>query len=142
MESIIDKAQKFLFDHLSESDYDYDEIEYRYEHSLRVANIGLDLSRLENANEKVAVIGCLLHDVGKFDTDDNKEHGRVSAEVARNFLNTLSLSQKEIDDICYAIAVHVDGECGYEYEETLFHKENYDKIKLPDINVINVVIDE
>ena len=50
------------------------------------------------------------------------EHGRASASVAREFLNSTSLSQKEIDDICYAIAVHVDGKCGYDYEETLESK--------------------
>lgn len=119
---IIDETQKFLYDHLNESDYDNSEIEYRYDHSLRVANIGHELAKLEQANEKIVVLGCLLHDVGKFDTDDNIEHGRVSAKVARKFLETLDLTQKEVDDICYAIAVHVDGKCGYEYEETLESK--------------------
>ncbi len=38
------------------------------------------------------------------------------------FLETLNLSNKQIDDICYAIAVHVDGEAGYSYEETLESK--------------------
>ena len=50
------------------------------------------------------------------------EHGRASACVARTFLEGINLSQKEIDDICFAIAVHVDSKCGYDYEETLESK--------------------
>lgn len=122
MKDIIERTQKFLHDHLYGSDFDVIEVKYRYEHSLRVANIGLELSKKENANQKVAVLGCLLHDVGKFDTNENIEHGRVSAEIARKFFETSDLTQKEINDICYAIAVHVDGKCGYEYESTLESK--------------------
>lgn len=122
MIKIINMTQKFLYDHLCESGYDYNEVKYRYEHSLRVTNIGLSLSKLENANSNITVLGCLLHDVGKFDTNDNLEHGRVSGKVARKFLETLDISQKEINDICYAIDIHVDGKCEYEYEETLESK--------------------
>lgn len=122
MIKIMDRTQKFLHDHLCESGYDNNEVKYRYEHSLRVANIGLELATLENANKKITVLGCLLHDVGKFDTNDNMEHGRISGKVARKFLETLDLSQKEIDDICYAIDMHVDGKSGYEYEETIESK--------------------
>lgn len=122
MIKILDRTQKFLHDHLCESGHDHNEVKYRYEHSLRVANIGLELATLENANKKITVLGCLLHDVGKFDTNDNMEHGRISGKVARNFLETLDLSQKEMDDICYAIDMHVDGKSGYEYEETIESK--------------------
>ena len=122
MIKILDRTQKFLHDHLCESGHDHNEVKYRYEHSLRVANIGLELATLENANKKITVLGCLLHDVGKFDTNDNMEHGRISGKVARKFLETLDLSQKEIDDICYAIDMHVDGKSGYEYEETIESK--------------------
>jgi uncharacterized protein len=99
-----------------------EEKDYRVEHSLRVANIGKYLAEIEGGNMKIVVLGCLLHDVGKFDTEDNMEHGRVSASVAREFLKGTSLNQKEIDDICYTIAAHVDGKCGYDYEETLESK--------------------
>ncbi len=119
MVDIIDRIGEFLYKHLLEVGHDYNEIKYRYEHSLRVSNIGLELAKLENANKKVTIIACLLHDVGKFDTNDNIDHGRVSARIARNFLLKLDLSQAEIDDICYAIAAHVDRKCGYEYKETL-----------------------
>ncbi|MGV8146707.1 MAG: hypothetical protein ACLKAK_09490 [Alkaliphilus sp.] len=48
--------------------------------------MGLSLAELENANKKIIVLGCLLHDVAKFDTDVPVEHGRISAGVARPFL--------------------------------------------------------
>jgi uncharacterized protein len=122
MEQLIKQSHDFLIRHISESNMTEMEKNYRVEHSLRVANIGKYLAERENANSKIVVISCLLHDVGKFDTEDNMDHGRVSARVARKFLEDTSLSQKEIDDICYAIAVHVDGKCGYDYEETLESK--------------------
>lgn len=122
MEDLIKQCHEFLARHISESDMSEAEKNYRVEHSLRVANIGKYIAEKEKANVKIAVIGCLLHDVGKFDTEDNMEHGRASAKVARGFLQGTNLTPKEIDDICYSIAVHVDGKCGYDYEETLESK--------------------
>mgnify|MGYP000164354704 CR=1 FL=1 len=122
MERLIKLCHEFLLSHISTASITEEEKTYRVEHSIRVANIGKFLAEREKANIKIVVISCLLHDVGKFDTEDNMEHGRVSANVAREFLKSTSLSQKEIDDICYAIAVHVDGKCGYDYKETLESK--------------------
>lgn len=122
MEHLIKQCHEYLTSHIFEANMTEDEKSYRVEHSIRVANIGKYLAERENANVKIVVISCLLHDVGKFDTEDNMEHGRVSASVARIFLNGINLSQKEIDDICFAIAVHVDNKCGYDYEETLESK--------------------
>lgn len=119
MDNTIMKTQKFLFDYLYGSENEIHVIDYIYEHSLRVSNLSLIISEKENANKKVAAIASLLHDLGKFDTDINIEHGRVSAGIARAFLETLELTEKEVNDICYAIAIHVDGKCGYEYEKTL-----------------------
>lgn len=86
MNEMIKKASKFLYDKLNESKY-IDEVEkkYRYEHSLRVANIGLKLAQLECADKLIVAISCILHDVGKFETDVNVDHGRISAKVARPF---------------------------------------------------------
>jgi len=119
MQKLINQTQEFLYDVLSQSEYDQHEIDYRYEHSLRVANIGLDLAIKEKANKKVVVLGCLLHDLGKFESEKSIDHGRVSAELAKPYLKTLNLSEKEIADICFSIATHVDGEAGYEYEDII-----------------------
>lgn len=117
MNDQIEQAHIFLKSHLYNSKMVLNEIDYRYEHSLRVANIGKRLSVIEGSNERVVVLACLLHDVGKFDTDDNIEHGRVSAKIAKSFLETLELTKTEINDICYAIGVHVDRKCGYHYKD-------------------------
>ncbi len=119
MQAIIKKTLDHLHEFLNRAEYEQHEIDYRYEHSLRVANIGLDLAVKENANKKVAVIGCILHDLGKFESLKGIDHGRVSAELAKSFLSTLELTQKEIDDICYSIATHVDGKAGFEYEDII-----------------------
>lgn len=119
MKDIIKLTYDFLTSHTENSNMSKEEVAYRNDHSLRVANIAKFLAEQEGADVKLCTIAGLLHDVGKFDTEINKDHGRVSAKIAREFLKTLGLEYKEIENICYAIAVHVDGECGYDYEHTL-----------------------
>jgi len=97
-----------------------DDIEkkYRYEHSLRVASIARYIAEQEGQDAVITTIAAILHDVGKFETDVNADHGRVSADVAMPFLKKSGLSDEQIKDIHYAIAVHVDGKAGYDYENT------------------------
>lgn len=111
----IEQTHTFLKSYLYNAQASINDIDYRYEHSLRVANIGKRISKIEGANELVVVLGSLLHDVGKFDTNDNSEHGRVSAKVARTFLETINLTKTEIDDICNIIGAHAD--IKYEYDD-------------------------
>ncbi|MFR1708644.1 MAG: HD domain-containing protein [Clostridium sp.] len=120
MNKYYEETRKFLKRYLFSKD-NIDEIEkkYRYEHTLRVATIGKEIAEKEGLNELIVVLGCLLHDVGKFDTDIGIEHGRVSAKVAREFLNTLDLSQEVIEEICYGIAIHVDGKADFEFNGTV-----------------------
>lgn len=119
MEKIIQKTQDFLMKTLKSGKAPEHEVVYRYEHSLRVANIGIQLAKLEKANPETVVLGCLLHDLGKFEGERNIDHGRISAVMAKPFLEELQLPQKQIEDICYAIACHVDGKAGYEYDDIL-----------------------
>lgn len=118
-DDLINKTTDFLYTHLNNADVSLKEKKYRYEHSLRVTHIGLDLAKNLDANLKITLLACLLHDVGKFDALDDKEHGRVSAEVANTFLQTLDLSKKELADIHYCIAIHADNDAGYEYEDII-----------------------
>lgn len=69
MQQLIKQTKDFLYDYLSQSKECAENIEYRYEHSLRVANIGLKLAVSENANQKVVVLASLLHDLCKFDCE-------------------------------------------------------------------------
>jgi len=94
--------------------------DYRWQHTLRVVNFGKQLAEAENANLEHVLVGCLLHDLAHFDDDDNyRDHGRLAARIARPFLLELGYAPADAEAICYAVAVHVDGEAGFEHENTL-----------------------
>ena len=107
---------KFLKDELSKMIELFPEekraIEYRYEHSLRVASIALDIAKKEGLDEDRCYIGALLHDLGYSVPYDNPKeyvnHGRIGAKLARPFLESLGYSEEEVNEICYGIAIHVD----------------------------------
>lgn len=133
MEELFRKSVDFLREKLNSSDK-IDEIEkqYRFEHSLRVASIARAIAEKEKQDVLITTLAAILHDVGKFDTEINADHGRVSADVARPFLETLGLTSGQVDKIHYCIAVHVDGKAGYEFEnigeaETVSDSDNIDR---------------
>jgi putative nucleotidyltransferase with HDIG domain len=85
-------------------------VDYRWQHTLRVAQFGKVIAENEAADVELVVAACLLHDVAWFDTraENSKEHGRVGAGVARPFLAELGYSPEQVETICYAVAAHVD----------------------------------
>jgi hypothetical protein len=93
---------------------------YRWEHTLRVAQYGQQIARAESADEEVVIAACLLHDVAHFDPlEDHKDHGREGAHLSRALLTKLSYSKEQENAICYAIAIHVDGEADFEHAHIL-----------------------
>ena len=109
---------------------------YRFDHSVRVANICREIARKEGMDEETAVIAGLLHDVGygqDFPENYNwSDHGRDGAEIARPFLHTLGLPEETVNDICYAIAIHVDDKADFEgrrtpFTETVGDADNIDR---------------
>ena len=117
---------KFLKDELSKMIELFPEekraIEYRYEHSLRVASIALDIAKKEGLDEDRCYIGALLHDLGYSVLYDNPKeyvnHGRIGAKLARPFLESLGYSEEEVNEICYGIAIHVDDKADFEGKRT------------------------
>ena len=117
---------KFLKDELSKMIELFPEekraIEYRYEHSLRVASIALDIAKKEGLDEDRCYIGALLHDLGYSVPYDNPKeyvnHGRIGAKLARPFLKSLGYSEEEVNEICYGIAIHVDDKADFEGKRT------------------------
>lgn len=122
-------ACRYFKEHPSEKNY-------RREHSIRVARICAYIAQAEGMDEEAAMIAGLLHDIGygqDFPADyDWKSHGRDGAGIARPFLATLSLDAQTVEDICYAIAIHVDDKADFEgrripFTETIGDADNIDR---------------
>ncbi|MBD5493055.1 MAG: HD domain-containing protein [Lachnospiraceae bacterium] len=98
--------------------------EYRLQHSYRAAHAAREIARKEGLDEEGLIIGGLLHDIGyslPFETEDGwMEHGRMSARLARPFLEQLDLGPERVQEICYGIAIHVDGKADFPGEATAF----------------------
>lgn len=93
--------------------------EYRWQHTLRVSNCGRIVAEAEGADVELVVAACLLHDVAHFDQDDWTEHGRLGARIIRPLLAKLGYSSTETANVCFSVAVHVDGRADFEHPETL-----------------------
>jgi putative nucleotidyltransferase with HDIG domain len=85
-------------------------LDYRWKHTLRVAQFGKVIAESEPADEELVLAACFLHDIAWFDTnaDNSIQHGRLGAEIARPFLKKLGYRKTQIENICYAIAAHVN----------------------------------
>jgi uncharacterized protein len=122
LNSRLQKISEFVQTHLKESyqnrshddkanfDRYLSNAEYRWKHTLRVAQFGKVIAENESADLELIVAACLLHDVAWFDTtaENNREHGRIGAEKARPVLENLGYDREQIENICYAVASHVD----------------------------------
>src|SRR5690554_4957940 len=125
MGSNISRTVEFLKEQFEKSEYlsaHPKDKKYRLEHTMRVANIGRQIALEEGLDEELLVIGCLLHDLSYSEVftekDDWLNHGRWAARLARPFLETLSLSPDQIDEVCYGIAIHVDDQADFPGERT------------------------
>lgn len=124
---LIKRTEEFLKDTFASGAYLQDkptERDYRLEHSYRVANIGKMIAENEGFDPTEMVIACLLHDISycmEFKTkEESRNHGRLSAQIARPFLHELGFKEDRINDICYGIAIHVDDVADFEGERTAF----------------------
>lgn len=145
------KAMEFLKQQIwKHNEIDDSTKRYRYEHSLRVAEIGRGIANSEGLDAEVLALGCILHDVGTFDSGENpREHGRISAKIAREYLNTLDLPKGKIEEICYGIAIHVDDKADFEGERTVLNEsigdsdniDRFDVYRLYD-NLLHLKFDE
>lgn len=123
----IERTEQFLKETFANSTYfatHQSEMEYRLEHSYRVANIAKKIAQKEDMDVEGMVIAGLLHDISyceEFEGEDGwLNHGRKSAQIARPFLESLGLSDKLIQEICYGIAIHVDDCADFPGEKTAF----------------------
>ncbi|MBE6759194.1 MAG: HD domain-containing protein [Ruminococcaceae bacterium] len=126
--SRINAALAFLKEKFDQSVYftnDHVNKKYRFEHSIRVANIAKTIALAEGFDVEALTIAALLHDVSYCEVfpngkDDVINHGRFSARIARPFIEGLGFDRSVSDEMLYAIAIHVDGKADFEGESTHF----------------------
>lgn len=122
----IQKTEAFLKEQLNGCAYYREhpgEKEYRIQHSYRAAHNAKEIARQEGLDEEGLIIGALLHDVGyRYMPFENgwQVHARLSAKLARPFLESLGLGEKRVQEICYGIAIHADGQADFPGEKTPF----------------------
>lgn len=123
LSSRINSISEYVKSHFDQAVEDSPElsstVEYRWLHTLRVTNYGREIAEAEGADVEVVLAGCLLHDLAHFETGDYRDHGRTAAHMARPILQEVGYSAKKVEAICYAVAVHVDGEADFEHAHTL-----------------------
>jgi len=124
---MIEKTEAFLKETFAASSYlqaHPTERDYRLEHSYRVANIAKTIAEAEGFDVTCAIIAALLHDIAYCEEmatmEERMAHGRKGAQISRPFLESLGLSEKQVGDICYGIAIHVDDEADFQWERTPF----------------------
>ena len=84
-------------------------LDYRWRHTLRVAQWGKIIAEAEGADVELAAAACLLHDVASFDVMPNdNDHGRVGAQIARPLLNETGYTPEQVENICISVAEHAD----------------------------------
>lgn len=99
------------------------EKEYRLNHTFRVASIGKEIAEKENLDVDAVVVGCLLHDISYINEMESKEdrlnHGRASAEIARDFVMALDMDIALKNQLLYGVAIHVDDKSDFDGERTV-----------------------
>lgn len=123
----VERTEQFLKQAFQNSAYfaaHPSEMDYRLEHSYRVANIAKKIAQREGMDAEGMVIAGLLHDVAYCEGFEEEngwlDHGRKSAQIARPFLVNLGLSDELVQEICYGIAIHVDDKADFPGEKTAF----------------------
>lgn len=86
-----------------------EEKRYRFEHCLRVAQIGRRVAEKENLDPQTLELGCLLHDIGKWDAKVPVDHGRSGALTAAKLFAQADLPADLCEELAQGIAMHVDG---------------------------------
>lgn len=106
---VFDDAVVFLREHLySREGVSDGSKRYRFEHCLRVARIGRIVAKGEGLDADVLALGCLLHDIGKYDAEIPVDHGRAGALIAEDYLRSVALEDGAREQIVQGIAMHVD----------------------------------
>jgi len=97
-------------------------------HVKRVQRLSMQLLKsIKKADSDVVEAAALLHDVGKYIEKNNNgvDHGKVSAEMAEKFLNSVKFDAKKTTEVCHAIRVHTHGEEPRSIEAKILHDADF-----------------
>lgn len=78
-------------------------------HVDRVRHLAVQIARAEGVDPWLAEIAALIHDVGRSLPGPGPEHGRRSAELAAPLLAGLPMSDREQEQVAYAVRWHNSG---------------------------------
>jgi len=93
-------------------------------HVKRVQRLCSRLSKgLKDVDYEVVEVSALLHDIGKYMEKESNalDHGRISAEMAEEFLHSIEFDVEKVKAVCHAIRVHTHGEEPHSLEAKLLH---------------------
>lgn len=123
MDIIIEKIIKFAEEQLKNNDS-----VQGFKHAKTTAKFAKILAEKENANCQLCLISAWLHDIGGRSVKETieKNHGVTSAELSRDFLLSLKLSQSEVNIIWGAMSEH----CFPNIQKTIISKILWDSDKL------------
>ncbi|WP_164712372.1 HD domain-containing protein [Trueperella bialowiezensis] len=108
--SLLPATQELLRAHLEATSAPRPAVRYRFEHSLRVARLGRVVAERSHLDPDMLQLGCLLHDIGKYDAQVPVDHGRAGAVVVNSWFDSQGFHGSAADEIVQGIAMHVDGQ--------------------------------
>ncbi|SCY75342.1 GNAT family N-acetyltransferase [Butyrivibrio sp. INlla14] len=106
--NVLEDAKTFLYEMLEPAPGREDML-YRYEHCIRVAENAKMLVKAEGLPEEPFVMACLLHDVGYRESDNYggfNVHAYVSAQIVKAYLEAIDYDPQYRDEIYMGVKRH------------------------------------
>lgn len=97
-------------------------------HVKRVQRLCVQLAKnAKEVDSGVLEVAALLHDIGKYVEKENNavDHGRISAEMAEEFLRSIKFDNDKLKAVCHAIRVHTHGEEPRSLEAKIVHDADF-----------------
>lgn len=109
-----------------------------FDHILRVAELGVQLARTEQADEEVVLLAAYLHDVpSEVYASTRGDHHYAAAEFARQYLMMHEMEPNRIENVVHCIEAHRFRDQSVQ-PQTAEAKCLYDADKLDSIGAIGV----
>ncbi|MFA6228074.1 MAG: HD domain-containing protein [Patescibacteria group bacterium] len=134
MENLADKVRDIMIEKLSINKGSHD-----FDHTERVHNLAVHLAKAEGADLEIIELAAWLHDIARKEEDDSNgaiNHALKGAEIAREVLLDLEVSEDKINRVCECIARHRFRDNNT--PETLEEKIIFDADKLDSIGAVGL----